>query len=121
MMAAMAIMDTAIAAMMPAMIGGLSDALDEVGGGGAIVGVGPAGADDDDDKLSCQWAVYFIKNMALGYYETREWMSKVTDSGIRHGLPQLQKPENEDEWEIYHTSARRNLKDFAAPHQACCA
>jgi hypothetical protein len=64
MMAAMAIMDTAIAAMMLAMIGGLSDALDEVGGGGAIVGVGLADADDDDDEL-----VYFIINIALDYYE----------------------------------------------------
>ena len=48
------------------------------------------------------WPYYFI---VLG-----------SDIGICHGLPQ-QEPENEDEWEIWHTSS---WKDFVAPCQVCC-
>ena len=54
-MAAMATRNTAIATAMPAMTGGLSDALDEVDGWDVVVEVGLT---DDDDKLS--GVVYFI-------------------------------------------------------------
>jgi hypothetical protein len=48
-MAAMAIRDMAIATTMPAMTGGLSDALDEAAGWDVAVEVGLT---DDDDEMS---------------------------------------------------------------------